>query len=55
VNASTKNTTDFYLPTWRTDRYEILHLVNDIRQFSAKDNQGQALSWVKTNKHAWQV
>lgn len=40
-------TTDFYLPTWRTGRYEILNLANGIRDFSAKDEQGRALTWRK--------
>jgi len=46
---------DFYLPTWRTGRYETLNLANGIRQFVAKDGQGNVLSWHKTDKNTWQV
>ena len=46
---------DFYLPTWRTGRYEILNLANGIRGFSVFDDQGNALPWQKTAKDTWQV
>jgi len=45
----------FYLPTWRTGRYETLNLANGIRQFVAKDGQGNVLIWKKTDKSTWQV
>ena len=46
---------NFYLPTWRTGRYETLNLANGIRQFVAKDGQGNELSWQKIDKSTWQV
>jgi len=46
---------NFYLPTWRTGRYETLNLANGIRQFVAKDGQGNVLIWKKTDKSTWQV
>nr|WP_232771053.1 PDZ domain-containing protein [Colwellia sp. 75C3] len=46
---------NFNLPTWRTGRYETLNLANGIREFVAKDSQGNVLSWRKINKHTWQV
>jgi predicted metalloprotease with PDZ domain len=46
---------NFSLPTWRTGRYETLNLANGIRNFIAKDSQGNVLSWRKINKHTWQV
>jgi predicted metalloprotease with PDZ domain len=46
---------NFYLPTWRTGRYETLNLANGIREFIAKDSQGNKLNWRKINKHTWQV
>ncbi|WP_019025943.1 M61 family metallopeptidase [Colwellia piezophila] len=46
---------DFYLPTWRTGRYETLNLANGIREFSAQDSQGNKLNWRKIDKHTWQV
>ena len=46
---------NFYLPTWRTGRYQTLNLANGIRQFNAKDGQGNVLSWHKIDKNAWQV
>lgn len=45
----------FHLPTWRTGRYEILNLANGIRDFSALDQQGNKLTWLKTDKDTWQV
>ncbi len=50
-----ENTINFYLPTWRTGRYETLNLANGIRQFVAKDGQGNVLIWKKTDKSTWQV
>jgi hypothetical protein len=38
---------NFSLPTWRTGRYETLNLANGIRNFIAKDSQGNVLSWRK--------
>jgi predicted metalloprotease with PDZ domain len=46
---------NFYLPTWRTGRYQTLNLANGIRQFIAKDGQGNVLSWQKIDKNTWQV
>ena len=46
---------DFYLPTWRTGRYQTLNLANGIRDFNATDSQGNVLSWRKIDKHTWQV
>ncbi|ALO35369.1 peptidase M61 [Colwellia sp. MT41] len=46
---------NFYLPTWRTGRYQTLNLANGIRDFIAKDSQGNVLSWRKIDKHTWQV
>ena len=52
VNESKVN---FYLPTWRTGRYQTLNLANGIREFIAKDSQGNVLSWHKIDKNTWQV
>ncbi|AAZ25897.1 M61 family metallopeptidase [Colwellia psychrerythraea] len=52
VNESKVN---FYLPTWRTGRYETLNLANGIREFIAQDSQGNVLSWHKIDKNTWQV
>ncbi len=46
---------NFYLPTWRTGRYETLNLANGIREFTALDSHGSKLSWQKIDKHTWQV
>jgi len=46
---------NFYLPTWRTGRYTTLNLANGIREFKAKDSEGNELSWHKVDKHTWQV
>ncbi|PKI16922.1 M61 family metallopeptidase [Colwellia sp. 12G3] len=46
---------NFNLPTWRTGRYETLNLANGIRDFIAKDSQGNVLNWRKISKHTWQV
>lgn len=43
------------LPTWRTGRYQILKLANGIRAFSAKDQQGNSLTWQKITKNTWQI
>ncbi len=50
-----ENKINFYLPTWRTGRYEMLNLANGIREFSAKDSQGNVLTWHKIDKNTWQV
>jgi len=47
--------TNFYLPTWRTGRYEIINLANGIREFTALDSQGNKLDWKKVDKDTWQV
>ncbi|WP_114324727.1 PDZ domain-containing protein [Candidatus Colwellia aromaticivorans] len=47
--------TNFYLPTWRTGRYEIINLANGIREFSAMDESGNTLKWKKIDKDTWQV
>jgi predicted metalloprotease with PDZ domain len=54
-DADKENETLFYLPTWRTGRYEILNLANGIRDFSAKDETGKTLQWQKTEKDTWHV
>lgn len=46
---------NFYLPTWRTGKYQTLNLANGIREFSAADGEGNELSWRKIDKHTWQV
>jgi len=46
---------NFYLPTWRTGRYEMLNLANGIRDFSAEDEKGNKLKWKKIDKDTWQV
>jgi len=46
---------NFYLPTWRTGRYQTLNLSNGIRDFIAKDSDDDRLSWRKIDKHTWQV
>ncbi|WP_404343958.1 M61 family metallopeptidase [Pseudoalteromonas mariniglutinosa] len=46
---------DIKLPAWRTGRYEILNLANGVRFFTAKDDQGQPLSWEKINHSTWRV
>jgi predicted metalloprotease with PDZ domain len=50
-----KNKVNFHLPTWRTGRYQTLNLANGIREFIAKDSQGNVLSWKKIDKSTWQV
>ena len=35
---------NFHLPIWRTGRYEILNLDNDIRELSALDEQSNKLA-----------
>jgi predicted metalloprotease with PDZ domain len=47
--------TNFYLPTWRTGRYEIINLANGIREFTAADESGNPLKWKKIDKDTWQV
>jgi predicted metalloprotease with PDZ domain len=54
-DATDKKDSIFYLPTWRTGRYEILNLANGIRGFSAKDAAGELLTWKKIAKDAWKV
>ena len=54
-DQSQVNQVNFYLPTWRTGRYQTLNLANGIRDFIAKDSQGNVLSWRKIDKHTWQV
>jgi len=46
---------NFYLPSWRTGKYQTLNLANGIREFTARDSQGNILNWHKIDKDTWQV
>lgn len=54
-DVATNDEIRFYLPSWRTGRYKIINLANGIRDFSALDEQGNALIWRKTAKDTWQI
>jgi predicted metalloprotease with PDZ domain len=43
------------LPVWRSGRYEILDLSNNVRLFRAYSDQGKELAWFKTNKNSWEI
>ena len=50
--ASTVQSIDLKLPTWRTGRYEILNLANGIREFRLAND---SLSWQKIDKDTWRI
>ncbi|MCH1924641.1 PDZ domain-containing protein [Shewanella sp. C32] len=43
------------LPVWRTGKYAVLPLADGVRNFVAKDEQGQPLTWQRTASGEWQV
>ncbi|QSX35499.1 M61 family metallopeptidase [Shewanella avicenniae] len=43
------------LPVWRTGKYTVLPLADGIRNFVAKDEHGQPLTWQRTASGEWQV
>lgn len=43
------------LPVWRTGKYAVLPLADGVRNFVAKDEQGQPLNWQRTASGEWQV
>ncbi|MGB0893861.1 MAG: M61 family metallopeptidase [Parashewanella sp.] len=43
------------LPIWRTGKYTVLPIADGIRNFIAKDEDGQVLPWKKTEIGQWQV
>lgn len=53
--AGSGKTLDVQMPIWRTGRYEVLNLSKNVRQFTASNSKGKALSFTKTDKATWQV
>lgn len=43
------------LPVWRTGKYQVLPLANNIRLFTATNPNGDALPWKRTGNGEWQV
>jgi predicted metalloprotease with PDZ domain len=53
--ASSSSPLEVRLPVWRTGRYQILDLSKGVREFSATDVRGKALSWQMKDKASWLV
>lgn len=45
----------FQLPAWRPGRYELGNFARNVKQFSASDQNGNALSYKKITKDCWLV
>ncbi|WP_299495536.1 PDZ domain-containing protein [uncultured Shewanella sp.] len=43
------------LPVWRTGKYQVLPLSNNIRSFTATDPQGEPLPWRRESSGEWQI
>ncbi|RJY17568.1 M61 family peptidase [Parashewanella spongiae] len=43
------------LPVWRTGKYQVQPISDGVRNFVAKDNEGNVLSWERTETGEWQV
>ncbi|WP_298768624.1 M61 family metallopeptidase [uncultured Shewanella sp.] len=43
------------LPVWRTGKYQVLPLANNIRLFTATNPEGDALPWRRTGNGEWQI
>ncbi|MCL1126043.1 M61 family metallopeptidase [Shewanella surugensis] len=43
------------LPIWRTGKYQILPLADNVRLFTASNEQGELLPWQRTASGEWQI
>ena len=55
VSNVTEPQLDFVLPAWSPGRYAIYDFAKNVQEFDARDAQGRALPWQKTDKQTWQV
>lgn len=46
---------DFALPNWRPGRYQIQNYARNVQDFTAVDESGRPLDWVKLDKSTWRV
>src|SRR5262245_23496364 len=46
---------DLVMPVWTPGSYLIREYERHVQDFAAKDANGNALSWQKTNKNTWRV
>ena len=46
---------DLVMPVWTPGSYLIREYERHVQDFSAKDAAGQALPWMKVNKHTWRI
>lgn len=55
VDVDTEAEIDFAIPSWRPGRYLIQNYARNVQEFSAVDQDGKALAWIKTDKSTWKV
>ncbi|HTP12903.1 MAG TPA: PDZ domain-containing protein [Bacteroidota bacterium] len=46
---------ELVMPAWRSGRYVIFDFAGSVQEFSASDDRGNALSWMKTDKGTWRI
>jgi predicted metalloprotease with PDZ domain len=46
---------DFKLPLWGPGYYRMMDFSDNVKNFSAMDEQGKKLAWQKTTKNTWRV
>lgn len=55
VHGLTTSTVDFHMPAWRTGRYVIQDFSGGVQEFSASDEKGNLLAWIKVDKDTWRI
>ncbi len=55
VSGFTGDTAEFVMPSWSPGYYQFLNFADSVESFSAKNDKGQVLGWVRRGRHAWRV
>jgi predicted metalloprotease with PDZ domain len=55
VNGLTGDTTEFVMPSWSPGFYQFLNFADSVENFSAVNEGGKPLGWVRRGRHAWRV
>jgi predicted metalloprotease with PDZ domain len=55
ISSQDEMTRDLHLPMWRPGRYQLQNFAKNVLNFSAIDNENNALKWRKTKKNVWTI
>ncbi|MCP9770336.1 M61 family peptidase [Lacihabitans sp. LS3-19] len=53
--SSNESRRKLHLPMWRPGRYQLQNFAKNVLNFSAKDDENNAISWRKTEKNVWSI